>query len=97
MPTSCCFTGHRYIAPEEMNDPQAALIKVLIELIGQRRGNVPFSIMRKVRQRMIQGRGALLPLFLENPSPVGWAPAARAPRLRAVDLASPFFHSHACL
>ncbi|MCL2884336.1 MAG: DUF1273 domain-containing protein [Oscillospiraceae bacterium] len=33
--TSCCFTGHRYISPDEMKDPQAALIKVLIDLIGQ--------------------------------------------------------------
>jgi len=32
---SCCFTGHCYISPEEMKDPQAVLIKTLTELIDQ--------------------------------------------------------------
>ena len=34
-PTSCCFTGHRYISPEEMKHPQAVLIKTLTDLIRQ--------------------------------------------------------------
>jgi len=32
---SCCFTGHRYISPEEMKDPQAAMEAILTTLIRQ--------------------------------------------------------------
>gem|GEM_PF-5151881 len=80
-PTSCCFTGHRYIAPEEIKAPQAALIKVLVDLIGQDAKNEPFSVMRKVRPKNdSRRRDADSPSSLKILLSWGWAPAARAKR-----------------